>query len=156
METITITNIQNTPKAVFTDKEHYLKFRETWKQLINSEEKHNLSARYHLLYAILRNKDWRKGFTSATNKNKLANGRTPDDTLISTLRSLNWLIDVANGSFEKNTVPPSDYQKRFLVSFLEIFKGTITSEMLKGLRPFIPTANDYADNHLPYKEVPHV
>jgi len=33
-----------------------------------------------MIYAMLRGKDWTKGFTPVTNPNKLANGRKPNDT----------------------------------------------------------------------------
>lgn len=45
-----------------------------WKSALDS--KTDLTAADHLAYAILRGKDYRKGFGPITNKNKLANGAT--------------------------------------------------------------------------------
>jgi len=131
METLEL-KISNTPKSLFKDKEHYLRFRSAWKQAVNNPEtKHLLTAEYHTLYAMLRGKDWTKCFTSITNKNKLDNGRTPEDTLISTLRNINGWIKRGKDL----TIPFSD---------------TITPEILSNLSLFIPSAKWYSENHKPY------
>lgn len=49
--------------SYFDSKDHYVALRAKWSQLVNSEDKHQLSVEYHLLYAILRGRDWRKCFS---------------------------------------------------------------------------------------------
>jgi hypothetical protein len=139
--TITKESIKNTPKEVFTDKEHYLKFREIWKQAMNSEDKHKLTATHHLLYAMLRNKDWRKCFTPVTRQSKLDNGRTVNDTLYSTFISLSQYLHIAQMLADKKNT--ADYNKRIFATFLEPFKDTITLEMLAKLKTFIPTIDQF-------------
>lgn len=46
-----------------------------WSGLVNdAEARESLTAADHLLYLVLRGKDWRKGFSPITNANKIAGG----------------------------------------------------------------------------------
>lgn len=47
-----------------------------WKQLLNDGVE--LTSAAHLLYAILRGKDYRRAFTPVKNEKKLANGQLPN------------------------------------------------------------------------------
>ena len=63
----------------FKNEEGYEKLQQRWSELVNNPETNKqLKAEHHLLYAVLRGKDWRKGFTEATNQRKLDNGYRPD------------------------------------------------------------------------------
>lgn len=47
----------------YLDDNGYQVLKERWSKLVNSDETHNLTSGHFALYAILRGKDWRKGFT---------------------------------------------------------------------------------------------
>lgn len=133
METTTITtDISNTPKSLFRDKEHYLKFVAAFKK---SSQAKNLRTVHFMLYAILRNRDWRKGFTSTTNKNKLANGRKPNDTLNHSLMVLRSMLKHGTNDWQVQMAA------RELVEFNTIFGDTITAEMLEQIHDFLPMWN---------------
>jgi len=51
-----------------------------WKSLQDNPEI-SLTLEHHILYAILRGKDWRKCFTPITNTVKLSNGMVADQSL---------------------------------------------------------------------------
>jgi hypothetical protein len=59
----------------YRDENGYAALTQEWASLANNKTQ-ALSAQDHLLYAILRGKDWRKGFVVATNPTKVANGAT--------------------------------------------------------------------------------
>ena len=63
---------KNQTTQFFTRPEGYDELINEWKTLKNP------NAHCHMLYAILRGKDWRKGFTPITNTVKLTNGQQPD------------------------------------------------------------------------------
>jgi hypothetical protein len=113
------TSIYGTPKEVFQTKEAYLKFVENWKKITNSDEKYNLKCEHHVLYAILRNKDWRKCFTPCTNKNKLNNGMKPYTS------AFNCMIKILSTS--DNTVR----------NLLAPFKDSLTKELLAIIQMWI-------------------
>lgn len=70
----------------FSRESGYDELELRWRYLLKSGIR--LRPEAHLLYAILRGKDYRKGFTAATNKNKLDNGYDPDHALKSSF----WII----------------------------------------------------------------
>ena len=111
--------IANTPKSLFRDKEHYLKFIAAFKK---SAQEKNLTTEHFMLYAMFRNRDWRKGFTPCTRKTKLANGRKPHDTMIAKYESLRFMLS----------------RPAFFTSTLKPFSETITPEMMKGLLNYLP------------------
>lgn len=114
------------PRAVtarfFTFVE-YLQLRQHWSRLMNSERKHELSAAHHLLYLALLGKDWRKGFTPATNPRKLANGAFQGWMLFRALNRLHMQ------SWEEQLLAP--------------FDGIVTPQMLGKVRGLIPCQNPY-------------
>jgi len=71
----------NTTNPILTTEESRVLFR-TWRELYASRE---ASAFDFLLYALLRGKDPRTGFTPISNANKLNNGSTSDQSYRSTL-----------------------------------------------------------------------
>jgi len=63
-----------------------------WKSLQDNPEV-SLTLEHHILYAILRGKDWRKCFTPITNPVKLANGMTANQAMTHALWRLNNRAD---------------------------------------------------------------
>lgn len=61
----------------FTSPEGYAELQRRWSEIVNSEEKHNLTAAHYLVYAVLRGKDWRKGFTTPKSQDPSWQGATP-------------------------------------------------------------------------------
>jgi hypothetical protein len=59
----------------YRDEDGYPALTQEWARLVNNPVQ-ILSAQDHLLYAILRGKDWRKGFVLVTNPTKVTNGAT--------------------------------------------------------------------------------
>ncbi len=108
---------------VFNNPNTYFSLRRHWSTLMQSDRRHELSAVHHLLYLALLGKDWRKGFTPATNPRKLANGAYEGWILFSALYRLKG--------------------DRYHDELLAPFDGLVTSEMLQSLRVFIPRVNPY-------------
>ncbi len=110
------------PRAVvaqiLNDSQAYLALRQQWRDFMNSERRHELKAEHHLLYLALCGKDWRRGFTPATNQQKLDNGAYNGWKMF---RALAWLH--------------SPFHEALL---LAPFDGVITAEMLQNLRPLLP------------------
>lgn len=102
----------------FSSPDSYNALRQHWSSLINSERKHTLSTAHHLLYQALRGKDWRKGFTCATNQRKLDNGAFTGWVLFRALSILH------QPSAEADLLAP--------------FDGLVTPEMLRVLRTLVP------------------
>lgn len=86
---------KNITENFYKDKtDGYRSVTNIWKDIVNSPTRELLTAEDHLLYAIVRGKDYTKGFTSVTNKNKLANGRREHDTLNRTISSLKLFVEL--------------------------------------------------------------
>ncbi len=129
------------PRAVVAqiliDPQTYTSLRHHWAGLMNSERRHELTAVHHLLYLALCGKDWRKGFTLATNQRKLANGAYEGWEMFRALARLH-----------------SPFHEAFV---LAPFVGVVTSEMLQNLRMILPKAGahqykaaDFADGAYPF------
>ena len=110
------------PRAVtaqiFATPDSYNALQHHWSSLIRSERKHDLSAAHHLLYQVLRGKDWRKAFTCPSNPRKLANGALEGWVLF---RSLNML----HSRFSEEAL-------------LAPFDGLVTPAMLQMVRSLLP------------------
>ena len=66
----------------YKDADGYAQLQARWSELMQDKEAcKGLRTEHHLLYAILRGKDWRKGFSPDTNANLLANGANPYDAM---------------------------------------------------------------------------
>lgn len=66
----------------------YNEVRRVWAELQKNRKEYPLSLKHHILYAILRGKDWRKAFTPISNKVKLANGAGANTSLKNSLYQL--------------------------------------------------------------------
>ncbi len=61
--------------AFFTNAEGYAKLKADWSHLMQDKTgRKHLTAAHHLLYLILRGKDWQRAFAPVANPVKLANG----------------------------------------------------------------------------------
>ncbi len=107
-EEITISSIE--PGEWFTSREHYLDFVSAFKKSANDKTMH-LSSVHFLLYAILRNKDWRKGWTKPLHPGKKVEHQA----------KLGYAFQIIKNKWME------DY-------LLKPFDGTITTEMLIALR----------------------
>ncbi len=105
----------------FPNVESYEALRRQWSAVVQSERserKHELTAAHHLLYLVLRGKDWRKAFTPLTNRRKLDNGAFVAWGLFRALGTLQFGRDVE--------------------SLLAPFGGLVTPEMLAQVRAVLP------------------
>lgn len=101
-----------TPGEWFTSKEHYLEFRAAFKAYANDDNtKYCLSPCHFALYAILRNRDWKKGWTLPTKPGKQVEHKYKLSNVFNMIKS--------------------PYNEEHL---LKPFDGTITTEMLIALR----------------------
>ena len=104
------------PGDWFTSKEHYLEFRAAFKKYAN-EHKHGLTPAHFILYAILRNRDWKDGWTIPTHPGKKVENQAK-----------------LSGAWNMIKAPWCEEH------LLKPFDGTITTEMLMVLRENL---NDY-------------
>ena len=84
---------KNITKTFFKSDEGYNQMIARWKELHKENPKSKIEPKYFMLYAILRGKDWRKGFTPCTNQIKLDNGYKPNlraEEALSAIRSTKY------------------------------------------------------------------
>ncbi len=138
-------------KNYFKNKDHYLSFRSAWGKSMAKAlaEDGYLTAEHHLLYAILRNRDWHAGFPPLCSPRGLAAclapGGIPEPGIRVrwTIRRLFFYIKGAEEAREKDssfiekmsaklsTVVLNQERKKGIVEeFLEPFGGTVTPEMM--------------------------
>ncbi len=98
-----------TPGDWFTSKEHYLEFRAAFKKWINYGNW--ASSSHFILYAILRNRDWKDGWNCPKSPGKQIEHKYKKSSSFYIIKS--------------------GYQDGYL---LKPFGGTITTAMLKALR----------------------
>ena len=103
---------------VLTDPDLYYAIRQQWSELMRSTRRRELIAAHHILYLALIGKDWRKGFTCATNQRKLDNGAFYGWVLFRAVESLHL------PSCEAELLAP--------------FGGVVTPLMLEHIRNLIP------------------
>ena len=131
--------------TLFETKEQYLYFRKMWADAVNSPKakttKTNygwLHAEHMVLYNILRQRQFDKGFSPVTSKNKLENGAYINYGLWSACSTLRSHINRAkniigandSGGFLKKKVEPSEWDVKYVNEFLEPFADTVTPLML--------------------------
>jgi len=102
----------------FESGEHYTVLESRWRELMNDRElRKTLTCRHHLLYAMLRGKNWHKALTVPTNATKLANG-----ALVS------WVGRAAYGSVRQGDID----------GLISPFAGTVTDSAVIRLRERLP------------------
>ena len=99
------------PGEWFTSKEHYLDFRAAFKKYVNSDDKYALQPVHFIIYAILRNRDWRDGWTIPQHPGKKIENQAKLSSAWQMIKSP-WCENL----------------------ILKPFDGTITTEMLIALR----------------------
>lgn len=107
----------------------YEKLTQHWSQKI--KEGHHFTSFDHLLYAALRGKDWRKGYSVPNAKKLESRYRGPH------------LHDLA--------VVHSSWRETWM---LTLFDGILTLESLGRLRQLLPKSSGLADSA--YREIPNV
>ena len=145
-----------TTNTHFENKEHYLAFRKAWSNAVNSDnaKPHNevrtytyknsreeytvrvdgwLTAAHHVLYNILRNRDYDHGFTLITNRNKLLNGTSPNLGLVQAVANLKhvqeWIRQELAAQEQGKDCMWSDAIDKFLAPFGD----TVNREMIFNL-----------------------
>src|SRR5262249_8055526 len=108
---------------VLDDPNLYQNLRRHWSELLRSPRKHELTASHHLLYLALLGKDWRKGFTPATNRRKLDNGAFQGWKLFRAIHGLH------STSCEADLLAP--------------FDGLVAPAVVQRLRQIIPIQSAY-------------
>lgn len=104
--------------AFFEAPEGYAELEQYWSSLVNSDARKELEAVHYLLYAALRGKDWRAGFTAATNAVKLENGHRS---------AAMWAIASLHSKWSEQHI-------------LAPFCGKVSLEMLVRMRAVLPTS----------------
>lgn len=113
--------ITNAKTAFFPSKEHYLKFKQSWKAYVNAE---GIQSPEHLLiYALLREKPEDHPFTPIKNLNRLVNGIGSEWN--SLLQTKNYLTNL--------TKYKTGYNKSVINSLTTIFGNTISEGTLNYL-----------------------
>jgi hypothetical protein len=127
-------------QGFFEDENGYQKFIARWSEMMNDKNVcKDINAEEHLLYLALRGKDWRKGLTAATNKNKVENGYNGSQ-YGDWGGNINRIVYGARGI-------RNDYH------FLCFFKGIINEEGLRKVRQYITNSNKPIENDAYVDEV---
>jgi len=163
----------------FESKEHYLAFRKAWSNAVNSDkakthyeertytsrssrtvEKYRIdgwvTGAHHVLYNILRNRPFHKGFTMINKTSKIVGGHMPHLGLHQAAYQLKHLIGKIKTEADYKPSKLSWFKKQeektywgteSIEEFLAPFDGTVTREMLLNIElPEIVTLyNDYGD-----------
>jgi len=133
--------------TLFETKKQYFYFRKTWADAVNSPRakttKTNygwLRAEHMILYNILRQRAFDKGFSPITNTNKLENGAYINYGLYNAWNTLSSHIGRAKKIVEadkkggflklKRSTTVSEWDTKYVKDFLEPFAGTVTVKML--------------------------
>jgi hypothetical protein len=115
------------PRAVtaqiLTDPNLYDRICQCWSEFVCPPRKHELTAAHYLLYAALRGKDWRIGFTCISNQRKLDNGAFQGWALFRAVAMIHM------PSHEEVLLAP--------------FGGLVTRLMVQSIRELIPMQNAY-------------
>jgi hypothetical protein len=112
----------------------YTALVQKWSEIVNSDARHGLTSAHHLLYAVLRGTDWRKGFCATdeagnyvspiVNANKLANGGDMNWGAIHSIRRLSYKPDIE--------------------SLIAPFGGIVTPEMVCKASKLLPATSYYS------------
>jgi len=115
------------PKTItqqfFKTPDGYEQCKAIWKHNLGPQGQ-KLTVTHHMLYAILRGKDWRKGFTPMTNKNKLANGNFEAWAFFDAV----WMLEAKH--WEKETYAP--------------FKEILADDAIEKIRALLPLNRRYS------------
>lgn len=139
---------------LFNTKEQYLTFRTAWKAAFKSV--HNkptkdatygnkvqgwLTSSHVIAHNLLRDKPVHHGFSPVLNQNKLINGTLINQAFYFGFCNLVAVISSAEHLVQEKArtgVMPTDYNRRRVDTFLAPFGGTLTCDILAGMKPFLP------------------
>jgi len=162
----------------FESKEHYLAFRKAWSNAVNSDkakthyeertytsrssrtvEKYRIdgwvTGAHHVLYNILRNRSFHKGFTMINKLSKIAGGHMPHLGLHQAVYQLKHMKNLIMQEAECVPTKTSWFKKKVeekpywgtnrINEFLAPFEGTVTREMIMDIKvpEIITLYNDY-------------
>jgi hypothetical protein len=111
-----------TTAQFFTDIDAFRHFQHIWRALARANST-ALRAEHHMLYAMLRGRDWRKGFAIPVNPNKVLNGAL----CMWSMRTAFAIIEFAGRDDHAAT------------DVLAVFEGTLTNESLHALHQVLPS-----------------
>lgn len=115
--------------SLFNDKEHFLSFRQSWKDFVNNGGKPNCAQ--HLIYNGLRGKDISKSFSPITNHNKLTySGMTPYGSYYSAVNLIKHFVRSRSSS---------DWMKKRYEQLIEPFGDHVSEEMIIKMVDSLPT-----------------
>lgn len=133
-----------TNNTIFTHKEHYLVFRSFWAQSVNAREI-EITGAHHMLYNILRGRDYDKGFTPVTRTSKLQNDFIINQGLMDAYRTAERIIQHAK-QYGDEPARGTEMEK-----FLRVFDGSVTPQMLAMV--VLPETKAMTADYGPYKKV---
>jgi len=123
--------------SIFKTKEQYLSFRNAWKVAASQRAQAafgktvTLTAAHHILFNILRDKAFDRGFTPITNANKLSNGAIINHGLYLGMCGLQLIKTIAKEiTSGKGTTA---WSAEHITEFLSPFRNTVTVEKLAML-----------------------
>lgn len=128
----------------FESKEHYLAFRKAWSNAMNSDEKHNLEAYHHVLYAALRQRNYLAGFSPIVRESKLLAhwDHSPYRNGALVLDRIMKLRDQTKAFLEgSETGWRVEYINQMVNEALKPFDGAVTPEMLLEVGNYIADTN---------------
>lgn len=112
-------------KDFFATAEEYRALESRWRELMKDRElRKKLQCQHHLLYAMLRGKNWQKGLTPPANSRKIENGALTG-----------WL-----GKRAYFTVQQADIDR-----LIAPFEGTVTDSAVIRMRNRLPECNYYGN-----------
>lgn len=114
----------------FNSEEGFTQLEKNWSEAINSKDK-TLNCEHHLLYQVLRGKNWTKGFAEITNENKInCSEMSRDRTIKRVFNSLYYSTAAYEHPVFKDLITPST---RTLVKDLTIDVLNDTEKVYKDM-----------------------
>lgn len=130
MQSSTLGKSQTRP--FFLSDTGYADLEARWRSLLSDPDACPLRREHHALYAILRGKDWVRGFTPITNSVKLANGQAADRAVQAVRHHIHsrWSVESLLAPFNGLLSPDALVLVRAYVRP----KGTVSYDVLPTLR----------------------
>jgi len=164
-------NIENAKTRFFESKEHYLNFKQAWKDFHNSDKlvwredvvvyaynldrnvimrnvKHtSLSAQHYMLYNLLRGYDIQRGFTPPKDAPDHQKWYTCEYTAVEIFRASKRLADINSTSKSSR-----EYARKDIDALLLPFGGHVTHETLRDVGEWL-NINIFNNQNYPQFEV---
>lgn len=127
-------NIADAKTKYFTDKEHYLAFRQAWSEAVNNPDIH-LQAEHFMFYSAIRGRNILEGFKEVTSKKRLYNQRWINLRAYETRHNLTHLL---LGRMWGMTGE----------EFIKIFNGTLSYDTLRHVIQVMPEVKMKIDSSM--------